>query len=256
LFTYTELDGTGPAITNWTGTNYTGDLDLGCPDGCWGGPRSGIFANEFTNSACGNIQAGTLDAGYTTYYFRTRFVAPSNTIASGILYFTNYVEDGVIFYLNGTEIYRTNLPSGPITQTTKARLQVNASCTPLLLSVTNLLMPPPATKVFAAEVHESGNAGDFEIDFGTSVAYGTNPPPYFFFVTNTSPLPPLVHLALDATRPTNNVITWTTNVGGGVYWGLDSNTNLGTTNWVKLSNSPPYTNAMTGLRKWFRLHAR
>src|SRR5258706_16215731 len=40
-----------------------------------------------------------------TYYFRTHFTFNDDP-AGIILYFTSYIDDGAVFYLNGAEIYR------------------------------------------------------------------------------------------------------------------------------------------------------
>src|SRR5262245_33050679 len=53
-----------------------------------------------------------LNAGRTTYYFRTRFNFTGNP-AGLTLRATAYVDDGAVFYLNGTELHRVRLPAGP-----------------------------------------------------------------------------------------------------------------------------------------------
>jgi hypothetical protein len=47
-----------------------------------------------------------------TYYFRTRFNFSGPT-AGLSLTFSNYVDDGAVFYLNGTEVYRLRMPPPP-----------------------------------------------------------------------------------------------------------------------------------------------
>jgi hypothetical protein len=128
--------------------------------------------------------------------------------------------------------------------------------------ITNLLLPPPGTNVFAAELHESGVAGDQDLVFAASMDYSasTNVIP---FVTNTSPVPPILQLV--AQRMTNgdgagvtltNVVSWTQNVGG-YNWGLEYATDLLTTNpvWTALPDSSPYTNTVND-RRFFRTRAR
>ncbi len=64
--------------------------------------------------------AGTvLAAGRTTYYFRTGF---NFTGAAGnqALNLSGSIEAGAVFYLNGTEISRMNLPPGPVNYATPA----------------------------------------------------------------------------------------------------------------------------------------
>jgi len=239
--------------STWTSTNFVGDLDFSCPDtNCWASGQ-GVFYFEPNSSPCtgATLQGGPLDP-LKVFYFRTAFVAPSNTLPSGVLYMTNFFDDGLIIYLNGTEIYRTDMPTGAVSVSTTALSQIAPICSYRLISVTNLMMPPPATNVLAAELHESGNPNDFDIYFGLSLSY-SNSSVFSAYSTNISPLPPRISVVPQATTPTN-IISWTTNVGG-YHWGLDTTTNLGSNaNWTSLTNGSPYTNTISGSR-FFRLHA-
>jgi len=259
IWTYSEPD--HDIGTSWRSNDFTGDLDFSCPDNnCWASGRS-VFYFEQNVTPCpgSSLQGGPLDP-VLTFYFRTRFVAPSNTLPSGVFYVTNFIDDGVIMYLNGTEIFRRNMPGGPVAVTTPSSSQAAAACINTLISVTNLMMPPPATNVFCAELHESGNGiNDRDIYFGLSLSY-TNTPAYTPYFTNISAIPPRISIAQQGATSTN-VITWTTNVGG-YFWGLNTATNLGANAaWSALTNSngapvsSPYTNRMIGNR-YFRLRAK
>lgn len=46
-----------------------------------------------------------------TYYFRSHFDFSGNTPSS--LVFSNYIDDGAVFYLNGVEVYRLRMPAAP-----------------------------------------------------------------------------------------------------------------------------------------------
>jgi len=46
-----------------------------------------------------------------TYYFRSHFNFAGNTPSS--LTFSNYIDDGAVFYLNGAELYRLRMPPAP-----------------------------------------------------------------------------------------------------------------------------------------------
>jgi len=239
--------------TAWHSTNYVADVDGTFSDGVWVSSPSVICYEANATPCPGWSLLPQLDTGPLTYYFRTRFVAPSNTLPSGILYLTNFFDDGVIFYLNGTEIYRANMPSGPVSIATPSSSQVGPACSFALISVTNMMMPPPATNVLSAELHESGSGSDFDVYFGSTLTY-TSAPPYSPYFTNFSPLPPRLSIVQQATTSTN-VISWTTNVGG-YNWGLDTTTNLGSNAaWSPLPNTSPYTNTING-RRFFRLRAK
>src|SRR4029078_7774188 len=51
--------------------------------------------------------------GRITYYFRTHFNFPFSP-AGYTLIASNYVDDGAVFYPNGTKAGRLRLPSGPL----------------------------------------------------------------------------------------------------------------------------------------------
>jgi hypothetical protein len=61
----------------------------------------------------------TLAAGRTTYYFRTSFNF-SGATSNVTLDVRAVVDDGAVFYLNGVEIHRQNMPAGPVTYATSA----------------------------------------------------------------------------------------------------------------------------------------
>jgi hypothetical protein len=90
---------------------------------------------------------------YVTTYFRRSFVAPWNTVITN-LNLRLAQADGVVVWLNGQEIYRTNLPAGPITNTNLALSTTSYypryNFYPTNVPVTNLLT---GTNWIAAEVH-------------------------------------------------------------------------------------------------------
>ncbi len=117
---------------------------------------------------------------YYTYYFRTHF--PFTNALSGVsLLLSNYVDDGAVFYLNGTEIYRLRMdpyPAQILNSTLAAGFPCsndvppgNATC-PDLFAIsgdltTNLLA---GDNLLAAEVHNY-NAGSPDITFGSALVY-------------------------------------------------------------------------------------
>jgi hypothetical protein len=247
-WTYTEPD--HDIGTNWIGTNYNGDLDFACPDGCWGF-GSAMFYSEANAPLCLDWSYNTrLDVGPIVYYFRARFVAPTNSTGPGLLYMTNFIDDGVIFYLNGKEIFRTNMPDGPVDYITPSTTQfLPGTCNPpnlFVIPVSNLIMPPPATNVLAAELHESGSGTDFDQYFGTTLDWSAP-----LVITNASAMPPKLTITRQGLSATN-VISWTNS--GNLTWGLEYATSLkSNTTWTTLPNASPYTNTAPGVRI-FRTH--
>ena len=104
-----NLDG-----TDWTARGYD--------DSGWEGAGPGLlWVDDRTGGADPGVQPkrtllptnpATPGFPYVTYYFRTHFNF-TNDPAGAVLTFTNYIDDGAVFYLNGVEIYRDNLPPSP-----------------------------------------------------------------------------------------------------------------------------------------------
>lgn len=128
------------------------------------------------------VQSGPEDAFHVTTYFRHRFeVADPSTLAELSLALLR--DDGAAVYLNGTEVFRTNLPSGPIDALTLASSSVSssgeddfhaASASPCLLVA--------GENVLAVEVHQaSPTSADVSFDLSL-VADSSAPvlvrPPY------------------------------------------------------------------------------
>ena len=90
---------------------------------------------------------------FVTTYFRCPFVAPAGVVITN-LNLRVARADGVVVYLNGQEIYRTNLPAGPLTAT-------NLALNPMTIYTQDIFYPtnvPVAnlatgTNWIAAEVH-------------------------------------------------------------------------------------------------------
>jgi lysophospholipase L1-like esterase len=119
---------------------------------------------------------GQPDNKFVTTYFRRSFVAPSNAVITN-LNLRLVRADGVAFWLNGQEIYRTNLPAGPLAATNLA-LNVITNYSqhifyPTNLPVSNLLT---GTNWIAVEVHlssVSASAMGFDMEL---IGTGYRPP--------------------------------------------------------------------------------
>jgi hypothetical protein len=101
-----------------------------------------------------------------TTCFRAPFVFTGNPAAT-LLKLRLLVDDGAVVYLNGSEILRVNVPTGPITASTAASLEVtNVSWKgPFPLSVAGLMS---GTNVLAVEVHQSAT-GTNDLLFGAEL---------------------------------------------------------------------------------------
>jgi hypothetical protein len=101
-FNTNNLDG-----RNWAAPDFDESIFLGQ------GPAL-LYIETSPNVYPLNTPLPSTTAGlpYPTYYFRSHFVFNTN-LAGLSLVFTNYIDDGAIFYLNGTEIQRVRMPAAP-----------------------------------------------------------------------------------------------------------------------------------------------
>lgn len=113
---------------------------------------------------------------HITTYFRTHFpVADPATIAGLKLEIIR--DDGVIAYLNGTEVFRDNLPAGPLTTNTLAVVAIGGTdeSTPLTAFLDPALLVS-GTNVLAIEIHQA-NATSSDISFDLQLTDEAPPPP-------------------------------------------------------------------------------
>jgi methionine-rich copper-binding protein CopC len=120
---------------------------------------------------------------YITTYFR-KTITVSNPSAFTGLTLKIKRDDGAVVYINGTERYRTNMPTGTITYTTRA--SANASDdgeTPQTVSLATSVLVA-GTNVIAVEIHQrSRTSSDISFDLELIGAGDITPP----VVTNYSP---------------------------------------------------------------------
>jgi hypothetical protein len=95
------------------------------------------------------------DTKYITTYFRRSFIT-SNASDYNQIGLSVVRDDGIVVYLNGTEIYRNNMPPGPINGNTLALTNVAGEAEDAFFSAT---LNPSAlvngTNVIAVELHQA-----------------------------------------------------------------------------------------------------
>lgn len=177
---------------NWTATNFN---DSALPAG-----RGVLAVEDAANTFVTSRTNTVLTLGRLTYYFRTTFNY-TGSVAGTVLTFSNIVDDGAVFYLNGREIQRLYLPAAP-TAITYTNLASNHEATSFdVFSIfgplveTNLVQ---GTNVLAVEVHQT-TAGSSDIVFGCALSATTSeltpaplrfplaPPTYGYSVVNAFP---------------------------------------------------------------------
>ena len=157
--TWRYLDDGSDQGTGWRDANFddsgwsTGAAELGFGDG-----------GETT----------TLSSGHITYYFRHHFSVHDATVVEG-LKLNILRDDGAVVYLNGTEIYRTNMPEGDITSSTLASGPVGgdaeSSYETVELSSDQL---QDGQNVLAVEVHQNLSTSS-DVSFNLELAMGQAP---------------------------------------------------------------------------------
>ena len=141
-----------------------------------GAPSPGGLRVKASGTATRFVATNTvLSLGPTTYYFRKAFVFNGNPATTAFL-FRSIVDDGAAFYLNGVEIFRQNLPPGPLNYTNLASSNIGTAgfTGPIYISNSGLR---GGTNILAVEVHQAfGGATD--IMFGAEITLQTtNQPP-------------------------------------------------------------------------------
>lgn len=110
-----------------------------------------------------------------TTYFRKSFDAPNLTDLKS-LKVRLVRDDGAVVYLNGVEIWRSNMPDGVITSLTPAAVSVGGADESAFFELTlnaNQVVLQPASNVLAVEVHQQGPASSdisFDLELIASVS--------------------------------------------------------------------------------------
>lgn len=107
-----------------------------------------------------------------TAYFRHQFVAPSPETFSQVL-LRLLRDDGAVVYLNGVEIFRSNMPGGDISYTTYAQYSVGTGPEEnLIYFPTNVLkhLLRRGTNTLAVEVHQITQFSSTDLSFDCELA--------------------------------------------------------------------------------------
>ena len=156
-----RFDQTGRDLeTQWRSTSYD---DSAWPSG------AGLFFVE--NAVLPASKRTALRLGPTTYYFRAHFTNELPYGAGGTLQLYTIVDDGAVFSLNGTEVFRTGMPEGEVTSGTFASRNVNDAALegPFEISAAGLMT---GRNLLTAEVHQL-NPFSADVVFGATLQSGS-----------------------------------------------------------------------------------
>jgi hypothetical protein len=163
VWSYEQTNTEPSVIRRWSGPNYI--------DSSWPTGKALLYVENSGLPATKNTR---LTIGPMTYYFRKHFTLNANPNNITELELTTVIDDGAVFYINGTEVFRLGMPDGAIQHTTRANRSVgNAVYEGPFKIPTEYLHR--GDNVIAVEVHQT-NSSSGDIVFGLELdAVVTNP---------------------------------------------------------------------------------
>jgi hypothetical protein len=146
-------------------------IDSGFDDSTWASGNAELGYGDNDETTLLQFGADPLNK-YITYYFRQAFTV----VGAGN--YTNLVvrmrrDDGGVVYLNGTEIFRSNMPEGPIDYLTLAGAAIGSETTFFETNVNPALLVE-GPNVIAVEIHQV-SADSSDVSFNLQLV-GTHPP--------------------------------------------------------------------------------
>jgi hypothetical protein len=206
VFGYMDIwsfnDSNDPPPEDWRRLEFTGTSSLWQAGfGMFHYPFDGGFDPDCTGLG------RSLRPGATTYYFRKLFTLPPGIVGlptTAVL--SRVLDDGGVFYLNGTEILRVNMPAGVITHDTTSLAAGNPdACLMNAVAIGPLLA---RTNVLAVEVHQQ-NAIDPDAGFDASLVLRYTVTP----ALPNDPAPGTVRLNYSDQPPNELRLYWTNGFG-------------------------------------------
>jgi methionine-rich copper-binding protein CopC len=113
---------------------------------------------------------------YTTTYFRKSIsIANASLFSSFTLNLKR--DDGAVVYINGTEVYRSNMPTGTISYNTKASSEATDNGTAVQTTTLSAGSLVTGNNIIAVEIHQAANNGpDLFFDLQLSGIADVTPP--------------------------------------------------------------------------------
>lgn len=127
---------------------------LGFDDSAWGSGPGPLGYGAVGLATTVGYGPNALDR-YITTWFRHEFTATGTNAFTGLALHLRR-DDGAIVWLDGAEIYRTNLPAGPIDADTRATTALNGLIDQEILRIPlDAALVPDGDHVLAVEVHQA-----------------------------------------------------------------------------------------------------
>ncbi|MCA9266116.1 MAG: lamin tail domain-containing protein, partial [Planctomycetales bacterium] len=117
-----------------------------------------------------------VNEGPNTHYFRQTFEYDGDPASEHDLQLTATIDDGAVFYLNGIEVYRHNMPTGPVTYATSAveNVTLQKPTSTILLPADSLIVG--GNNVLAVELHQAA-VGNSDVRFNAELGVIERPIP-------------------------------------------------------------------------------
>jgi len=189
----------------------------------------------------GDAPTTTVTANKTTYYFRKNISITPSQFSDFTLKLRR--DDGIVVYVNGTEVYRNNMPSGTISYTTQASSACSDDGKTIFTNTISNSLFISGTNTIAAEVHNSSTSSSditFELQLiGNSISTSSCAVPNvgLFTTTNKTATSAQVGWSSVAGALSYNVQYRIRNVGASYSVAISTNNN-----YLILNNLTPSTN--------------
>ncbi|HEY0456461.1 MAG TPA: cadherin repeat domain-containing protein, partial [Verrucomicrobiae bacterium] len=171
-----------------------------------------------------NFGSNALNKFITTYFRRQFYVPDANRVQSLIGRLLR--DDGAVVYLNGVEIWRDNLPAGPVSANTLASNSItDGTKTNFLIAGFSPSLLITGTNLIAAEIHQAATNGP---DIG-----------FDFELSGLATVPVQSRLVVSAT-PSAITLNWP--VEAGLLQLYAASSLQAPINWLRVTNAPTLTN--------------
>lgn len=118
-----------------------------------------------------NTTLSDMKNNYSSVYLRKSFELDAGDIPAWLL-LRVYVDDGAVVWINGTEVYRANVPNGELTYDVLTGAWLEASWTEVVVTGASLTAGTNVIAVHA--VNQALNSSDFSIDLELGASNGSN----------------------------------------------------------------------------------
>ncbi len=138
-----------------------------------------------------------------THYFRQRFDVPDPSTISA-LNLRLQRDDGAVVYVNGTEVWRSNMPTGTVNYQTQASTEVSGTAeTTFFAQAIPSSVLVAGQNTIAVEVHNRSGSTDVSFDLELIPTYSQPPDP-----TDVTPPSAPANLITTATTTTTAALAW------------------------------------------------